>query len=532
MQRLNIRTLTLITLMSILVAGASAEATQHCDNSDRSILFISDLHMGLGRLSDNGWNPLEDFRWPHALDKFLARISRDHHDRVTLVIVGDFLELWQHPSVPCAYSQATPCSVDQMTNVAELAVSAHNNEFRMLGNFANRGENHLSIIPGNHDAALMVPQVWQVLSTALGGREGRIDLVKSGLWTDCDGTVVSEHGHQIGADLNKYPDWPKVVLGDRRTMFSPWGEWFVETLFNSTEDKYPMIDNVIPQSNGLAYYEGDHGAIGSAAEVARFILLNIFETSIAQKRQVLGPSGRGHEGWNTSRGRSFGYRLFADSLPAASYLRQRMLAENDPHFDELRKAFDDLAKDQSRLSEEQVRSLCDLLAIRAAQSRDARIRSCNEPSMGLAVQELSFAGDDELIKARLEELMGSAAPNVRLYVFGHTHQMDNGTTLSVKGENVRFINDGAFQRLIDERTLDSLIVKHQRPDGLKMSRGEAMRLIPLSELPPCYSFVQVSYRAGNSPSAELHNWKMAETDAEGSIVAPDSPGCADLLKPR
>jgi UDP-2,3-diacylglucosamine pyrophosphatase LpxH len=406
----------------------------------RAFVFISDLHMGLGKIGDQ-WNPLEDFRWPNALVKFLDRISSDNHDRVTLVIAGDMLELWQHPSVTCAYDQNHPCSVEQMDTISGMVVAAHQSDLQALGNFANRGENHLSIIPGNHDAALMLPNVWKPVSSALGAKDGKVDLVRSGVWATCEKKVLSEHGHQIGADLNNYVQWPIVTTDNGVKMYTPWGEWFVQTLFNKTERKYPLIDNIIPQSDGLAYYMGERGLIGSASDIAQVIVGNIFDTSLAQKNMVLGHTNQTHNTWNTSRARHLGYKLFADGLPSDSYLRIRLLDTNDSHFDQLRAALDQRAADPSLLSEERVRDLCDLLAMRKAETPTASLASCADPNLHYGMQALSFVGDDALIQARIANLMDSVpAPDVKIYVFGHTHQLDRGKVLHPQGKNVSFLN--------------------------------------------------------------------------------------------
>ena len=59
-----------------------------------------------------------------------------------------------------------------------------------------------------------------------------------------------------------------------------------------------------------------------------------------------------------------------------------------------------------------------------------------------------------------------------------------------------------------------------------------MHEIPLSELPPCYSFVTVTYD-GVIPKAQLQNWKMNQDDSgDGIPVAADDASCAHLLKKR
>src|SRR5262249_50689760 len=79
------------------VAPAARFVAPPVSAEPRMIVFISDLHFGLGRRSDGSWSPKEDFRWPGALKGFLDEMGRRGNDRVDLVIVGDFLELWQPP---------------------------------------------------------------------------------------------------------------------------------------------------------------------------------------------------------------------------------------------------------------------------------------------------------------------------------------------------------------------------------------------------------------------------------------------------
>src|SRR5512139_1302145 len=89
----------LCVLAGMLIIGGSRPAW--AEQKMRPIYVISDLHMGVGRANGRDWHPLEDFRWPRAFDGFLRQIRKDHPGGVDLVIAGDFLELWQHPTVSC-----------------------------------------------------------------------------------------------------------------------------------------------------------------------------------------------------------------------------------------------------------------------------------------------------------------------------------------------------------------------------------------------------------------------------------------------
>ncbi len=264
----------------------------------RMMVFISDLHFGLGRGSDGRWSPKEDFRWSGALKGFLDEMGRRGEDRVDLVLVGDFLELWQPPEQPagqppiCNISGVDDlgCTVPEIVKIAGAVIDAHKHDLALLRDFAKRGDNRLHVIPGNHDAALLLPEVWSLLAAPLDEPAGRVTLVRSGFWMSPDGRIVAEHGHQVGNDVNRYDRWP-VIMRDRNGktyLERTWGERFVQQVFNSQEEDYEIIDNIAPETVGVKYRIADRGYVRTAADVARFIAFNLFETTLAQKGAVLG----------------------------------------------------------------------------------------------------------------------------------------------------------------------------------------------------------------------------------------------------
>jgi hypothetical protein len=68
--------------------------------------------------------------------------------------------------------------------------------------------------------------------------------VSSGIWTSNDGRIIAEHGHQIGSDVNRYESWPEIVqrVDGIDYVIRPWGERFVQQLFNAEEARYPITD--------------------------------------------------------------------------------------------------------------------------------------------------------------------------------------------------------------------------------------------------------------------------------------------------
>jgi len=138
-------------------------------------------------------------------------------------------------------------------------------------------------------------------------------------------------------------------------------------------------------------------------------------------------------------------------------------------------------------------------------------------TLGAAI-ESKFVPRAEVIRKHLRERIVSY-PNMTVFVYGHTHQLEEAWTLSVKRERlVTVLNSGAFQRLIDERGYLT------RVQGLGLANPEdGLRRIPLETLAPCYGAVLVAYKDG-VPKAETRLWHMPE-GGTGQFVSPGSSRC-------
>jgi Calcineurin-like phosphoesterase len=390
----------------------------------RMIVFISDLHFGLGRRPDGNWSPKEDFRWPGALQGFLNEMGRRGNDRVDLVIVGDFLELWQPPDgITCGMSGGADlgCTVPEIVSIARTVIDAHQADLALLRDFVKRGENRLYIIPGNHDGALLLPQVWSLLAAPLEEPTGRVALVTRGFWTSPDGRIVDEHGHQVGNDVNRYDRWPIITRDENGTTYleRPWGERFVQQMFNSQEEEYEIIDNIAPETVGVKYRIADRGHVASAADVARFIAFNLFETSLAQKELALGGSEADPNNpnrWDIKRAREqIGYRLFLDALAKDDPLRAEIEGQ-DAMSETLRTELTALARDNIRLTDEEVRALCDHLVLRKAP------QTCAVATAG-ALVESKLVPRRYILGAHVAHHR-SVDKRLRIFVYGHTHDFE------------------------------------------------------------------------------------------------------------
>ncbi|TQF30569.1 hypothetical protein UNPA324_13820 [Bradyrhizobium sp. UNPA324] len=482
--------------------------------SPRHSVFISDLHFGVGKQAGGAWDPTEDFRWPRALEGFLNRITEDGEQRVDLVIVGDFLELWQPPAdIKCGGAGADlGCTIDEMAALVEKVAAEHAGDLGLLRAFAERGENRLHIIVGNHDSTLRYAAIWNALGAALNAASGRINLVTEGVWISADGRILAEHGNQIGQDVNKYATWPAISrhVDGKDYIVRPWGELFVQRLFNDQERTYSIIDNLSPETAGARYRAADRGLWGSASDVARLLSFNLLETSLRQKSVMLGKPPAGKVNWDIGIARGKGAMLFLYALPKEDPLRQQ-LSRDDEEAMAIKSELTKLANDKEQLPDAEVQQLCDMIA---ANEKD---QICWDMQLGSLVEH--FLSSKSKVMAKHLAARQADHKSMRVFIYGHTHQYEEPWRVDVEGSpvTITIANTGAFQRLID----DAGFIR--RLGGREPQ--EALRSTSLEELPPCYTAVVVSAPApGQLPVPKTVAWHMPE-DGAGSFTTPDDPRC-------
>ena len=515
------RSVAVLFAGSLTLVGAAGEMAA-VDAPPREIYVISDLHMGLGRIGGpNGpWHRTEDFRWPRALAGFLDTISPPGANRgVDLVIAGDFLELWQPPAgIPCqGPNEDYGCSVAELVEITCLVLRAHAAETASLADFAARDDNCLYVVPGNHDAALMLDPVWALLDEELSADGGCVERAPGGVWvSEPDGRVVVEHGHQIGLEANRYTGWPYAITREFDGVDyieRPWGELFVQKRFNEEEQSYPLIDNLSPKSAGVRYRLADQGVGDSIEDAAEFLKFNLLDTSWRQQSSALG-KGRGRKPtWDIDRGRRLGHELFALALAPSDPFREKLLSGDD-QWSDLRRELDALALDASRLPDGHVRALCDQLALQKST------RQCARVPLGQAAQRLLFerghvVGDHVRDRWKKHQELG-------IFAYGHTHAFEGPWKTKLKRyRKATVLNSGAFQRLIDETRLEALA----RAEGVTpiefLERGS------FDKIEPCYTLVKIRWTQG-IVDPRVRAWVMHEDEKEGRFADPCGPSCPNV----
>jgi UDP-2,3-diacylglucosamine pyrophosphatase LpxH len=472
-------------LRLVLVLGAALIAAQPTPPDARRIVVIGDLHMGPGRNSSGAWHTVEDFRWRDEFARFLDAVAAEG-GAVDLVINGDLFELLQSPDVPClSASGVVGCSDTEALQRLAIAATAHAGELAAIGKFALAGSNRVSIVPGDHDAALLIPRVWQRALAAFNASPDRVMLAASGRWRSGDGRVHVEHGHQLPLSANRFSKWPTPFLHDRGRTFieRSRGEYALVPFYDRVEARHPIVDNVAEEGVGAKFVAAaDPTAVQDPGTMLQVLLT---KTTWQQFRMDLDEGEVQAPEWDLKKIRADLPAFVSTSLPG-----------DDPFSAEARKlSAADLGEVGAALSDQQIVAVCDYrAAVRRARRRMERVLT-QLAGVGPPIAECPRTADT--VGSAFEYYWRSRDRQVRDHVgdpkgldaivFGHTHLLDRPyRPFGEDGPVV--VTSGAWQRTI-------------HPNDLKQIDA------PLESLPACYSFIHIPAASG-ARSPQPRSWRL------------------------
>lgn len=472
-----------------LMLGAVIVAAQ---SDARKIVVISDLHMGPGRDSTGAWHAVEDFRWRDEFIRFLDTLNAEGGS-VDLVINGDLFELLQSPDVPCASADGIAgCTDSEALQRLFIATKAHAMELAAIGTFASSASNRVFIVPGDHDAALLMPRVWQRALTAFGAAPDRVQLASSGSWRSGDGRVHVEHGHQLPLSADRFLKWPSpfIIDGGRTRVERPWGEYALLPFYDRVEARYPIVDNVAEEGAGAKFVAAADAA--TVQDPKAMLRLFLTKTTWQQFRMDLDDGEVQAPQWDLKKIRDDLSAFVSTSLPG-----------DDPFAANVKTlSASELGDVGAALTDQQLVAVCDYrAAIRRARRRMERVLT-QLAGVGTPVTECPRVADtvgpafeyywrsrDQQVRDHLSTPQG-----LDVIVFGHTHLLDRPYRPFGEDGPVA-VTSGAWQRTI-------------HPNDLKQIDA------PLESLPACYSFVQIPAVAGRR-TAQQRSWRLAEQQQWG-----------------
>ena len=469
------------------IVGAVVFAAQPAPSDARKIVVIGDLHMGPGRDSNGAWHAVEDFRWRDEFIGFLEALTAEGGD-VDLIINGDLFELLQSPDIPCtrAADERIGCAEDEVLKRLFAATKAHAAELAAIGKFASLGSNRVHVVPGDHDAALLLPRLWEQALRAFSAAADRVALVSSGSWRSSDDRVHVEHGHQLPLSADRFPGWPKPFVKSVRGFTHverPWGEVAMVPFYDRMEARYPVVDNVAEEGVGAKVVAAaDPAAVQDPAALLRVLLTKM---TWQQFRMDLDDGEVQPPAWDLSRIRADLGAFMAASLPS-----------DDPFAPVLKTIGPErLAAAGSRLSDQDIVAICDYrAAIRRARRRMERVLTqfsgvgapmpeCpRTPETAGSAFEYYWRSRDRQVRDHITTPQG-----LEVIVFGHTHLLDRPYR-PFGDDGPVVVTSGAWQRTI-------------HPNDVKQIDA------PLDSLPACYSFVQIAAETGRR-MPQPRSWRL------------------------
>jgi UDP-2,3-diacylglucosamine pyrophosphatase LpxH len=211
---------------------------------ERTILIVSDLHLGAGEILGGKKNPLEDFYYDGNFSEFLEWKSKQGAEQLELLILGDALDFPQVlPEI--GHSCQDPklgTTQEESLNRLESIMQGHPIFFDALKSWLSKG-NILRFLRGNHDIDLIWPDVQTRLRRVLGGD---INLIFEKGLVYRDQGLYCEHGNQYSVENTFMNVLRPLVTGPHgeERLERCWGTYFMDIVYNDIEARFPIIDNV------------------------------------------------------------------------------------------------------------------------------------------------------------------------------------------------------------------------------------------------------------------------------------------------
>ena len=241
-------------------------------NLKKTIIVISDIHLGAGPLWKNQRNCLEDFHHDKEFVEFLNYFSSGKYasSEVDLVINGDFLDFLAVPFVE--YHDDEYWSENAALEKCKIIVEAHKEIFEAMENFINQKNKKVIYQVGNHDAELIFPKC-QNYFLGLFSEKNRqkIEFTYEGNFEPHPGVLI-KHGHEFEY-AHQFDPETAIYTNDQGEKYfkPPWGSYYVTRIVNKFKSERNYINQIRPIKNFII-----HGLLFDTLLTIRFMLANLF----------------------------------------------------------------------------------------------------------------------------------------------------------------------------------------------------------------------------------------------------------------
>jgi UDP-2,3-diacylglucosamine pyrophosphatase LpxH len=244
------------------------------NNIKKTIIVISDLHLGAGLNVNNRRNFLEDFHYDKELIEFVEYHSSGYYlDReVELIINGDFFDLLAVPFVK--YFDDEFWSEKAALDKLKMILEAHSGVIEALKDFISFPNNRIVYIIGNHDAELVFESLRDYLIELFPESDRgkfRILINDETVYIPEEG-IVLKHGHEYElAHQFSLKTCIATDINHNKYFIPPWGSYYVTRVINKFKEGRDYINAVRPVNKFII-----NGIIYDPLYTIRFIFANFY----------------------------------------------------------------------------------------------------------------------------------------------------------------------------------------------------------------------------------------------------------------
>ena len=225
----------------------------------KTILVLSDIHLGAGVVFNGTRNPLEDFHYDKELVDLIQYYQKGDYAKqeVELIINGDLFDFLAVPYVK--YFDDEYWSEEASLEKLKIMINAHREVVDALVEFSSMKKKKLVYIIGNHDGEMFLPKVRKYFSDLflVEGKKNIKILVDKNEYIPIKGIVLM-HGHEY--ERANRIDHDKCIQkrkGGKKYFIPPWGSLYVCRVINRFKKQRTYVNAVRPVKkfiiNGLIY---------------------------------------------------------------------------------------------------------------------------------------------------------------------------------------------------------------------------------------------------------------------------------------
>lgn len=243
-------------------------------NIQKTIIVVSDLHLGAGLNVNNRRNFLEDFHYDKELIEFIEYHSSGHYlDReVELILNGDLFDLLAVPFVK--YFDDEFWSENAALDKLKMIIDAHIGVIEAFKDFISYPNNRIVYILGNHDAELVFESLRDYILELFPEKDRykfRILLNDETVYIPEEG-IVLKHGHEYEL-AHQYSVQTCIAtdINHNKYFIPPWGSYYVTRVINKFKEGRDYINAVRPVNKFII-----NGIIYDPLYTIRFVFANFY----------------------------------------------------------------------------------------------------------------------------------------------------------------------------------------------------------------------------------------------------------------